>query len=307
MIIIDCGAYWEMAKHLKNVTLITTLFNESPNIISFLESYRNQTAYANEFIIVDGGSNDGTCQIINDFSKEYPDLMIKLIIDKSCSRSFTKGPIARGRNVAIENSKNSIIAVTDAGCLLEEMWLEEIVRPFGDSDVDVVSGWYQAKVSNEFQKLYATEFMPILESINIMSFLPSSRSIAFRKDCWVRVGGYPTSTYTAEDTKFDLNLLKAGYKFTFAEKAIVFWECPGSLAEAKKKHYNYAFGDGQYGIFKQHYLKQLIHLLVPVKCFIKKETNAVKLFELFNVKYQLTFYTCIGYIKGLISGIEDNN
>lgn len=52
------------------VSLITTLYNESKNIEAFLDSYKKQTVYADEFIIVDGGSTDGTIDYINDFIEE---------------------------------------------------------------------------------------------------------------------------------------------------------------------------------------------------------------------------------------------
>ena len=52
------------------VSLITTLYNESKNIEAFLDSYKKQTVYADEFIIVDGGSTDGTIDYINDFLNE---------------------------------------------------------------------------------------------------------------------------------------------------------------------------------------------------------------------------------------------
>ena len=124
-----------------NISLITTLYNESKNIEAFLDSYKKQTVYADEFIIVDGGSTDGTINFINNFIEKNKDLNIRLIVDESCSKKFVKGPIARGRNVAIKNAKYHYIAVTDAGCVLDSKWFEEIIKPFQDKKVDVVSGW----------------------------------------------------------------------------------------------------------------------------------------------------------------------
>jgi glycosyltransferase involved in cell wall biosynthesis len=291
-----------MSKYLCGVTLITTLFNESQNILRFLESYKNQTKYADEFIIVDGGSRDGTEEIIREYSSKNPELNIRIIVDTKCSRKYTSGPIAKGRNIAIENARNEIIAVTDAGCILDNNWLEEITKPFDTINVEVVSGWYQALTDNQFQRIYSDLFIPKVQTLDTNNFLPSSRSIAFKKECWKEVGGYPTATYTAEDTMFDLSLLNRGFSFVFEEKAIVFWECPNTLAAARLKSYDYAYGDGQYKIFKKHYLKQLIHLIFPIKCFIKNTMQDIGWVKLFNIKYQLTFFTVLGYIKGLFVG-----
>ncbi len=276
-------------KNLK-VSLITTLYNESDNIERFLESYKNQTKYADEFIIVDGGSTDGTIENIKEFSNENKALNIKLIVDKTCSKKCVAGPIAKGRNVAIENAQYEYIAATDAGCVLDSRWFEEIVKPFEDEKVDVVSGWYEALITNNFQKDYAEVAMPKLSSLDRENFLPSSRSIAFKKSCWEKVGGYPTMTYTAEDTKFDLDLKKAGCKFVFTEKAFVYWECPKSLDEAKQKHFSYGYGDGQLKQMYIMYLKVLILLLLQP---IKKINYIQRKIYLSAIK---------GYWRGIING-----
>ena len=161
------------------VSLITTVFNEAGNIMQFLESYRNQTKYADEFIILDGGSTDRTAEIIRKFAQDNPYLHIDLLIDESCNKKQVNGPIARGRNRAIECSRNDVVAVTDAGCLLTPTWFEQITVPFQSSHVDIVAGWYSANITNDFQALYASTYMRTLAQIDPDTFLPSSRSIAF--------------------------------------------------------------------------------------------------------------------------------
>ena len=268
------------------VTLITTLYNEVDNIDRFLESYKNQTTYADEFIIVDGGSTDGTIEIIEKFANDNKELNINLLIDKTCCKKFVVGPIAKGRNVAIEHAKYNYIAATDAGCVLDSKWFEEIVKPFKDTSVDVVSGWYEALITNNFQKEYAEVAMPRLEKLDRENFLPSSRSIAFKKECWKKVGGYPTRTYTAEDTKFDLDLKKAGYMFVFTEEAFVHWECPKSLEEAKRKHFSYGFGNGQLRLFFG------IFFIRGVMSLVKNKKN--------TIKYEILKSDLAGYIRGLL-------
>ena len=64
---------------MKKISLISTVYNEEANISAFLQSYKKQTRTADEYIIVDGGSTDTTVSIIENFSKENPNLNIKLI------------------------------------------------------------------------------------------------------------------------------------------------------------------------------------------------------------------------------------
>jgi glycosyltransferase involved in cell wall biosynthesis len=280
-----------------NKSVITTVYNESKSILGFLDSYLRQTAYADEFVIVDGGSTDETAALILDFSKAHQHLGIKLVVDSTCCKKFSKGPIARGRNVAIAAARNEIIAVCDAGCLLDSKWLEEITKPFQDREVDVVSGWYEPVLDSPFREAYARLFLPKLESVDRENFLPSSRSIAFRKKAWAKVGGYPEGTYTAEDTKYDMLLKSSGCRFYFAERAVAYWQCPANLDEAMKKHYTYGYGDGQHRLFKTTYAKILFSLLLPYKyLFFPKYRNVGRMAWFVNLALAK------GYLKGLLEG-----
>lgn len=55
---------------IKNVSFITTIFNEEKSIINFLKSLLDQNYLPSEIIIVDGGSRDDTIACINNFFAE---------------------------------------------------------------------------------------------------------------------------------------------------------------------------------------------------------------------------------------------
>lgn len=279
------------------VSLITTVYNEEEGIERFLLSYKEQTKHADEFVIVDGGSSDATAKIINSFTASHPSLNIILVIDDTCNRRAVAGPIAKGRNVAIEHASNEYIAVTDAGCTLDREWFAEITKPFDSPEVDVVSGWYEAVQGNQFQKDYAEAIMPKLEKIDPNSFLPSSRSIAFKKSCWLKAGKYPTKTYTAEDTLFDINLKKAGCKFFFAHKAKVYWDCPQDYSVMIKKQIAYGYGDGQLRLNIMPTVKQAVVVLCPLLFFILRPNTE---FKHILLKYSVFASNFYGYMRGLL-------
>lgn len=277
------------------VSLITTLYNEADNIVRFLDSYKVQTKYADEFIIVDGGSTDNTIELIEQYIKENSRLNIKLIVDETCTKKHVAGPIAKGRNVAIKNAKYDYIAVTDAGCILDKHWFEEIIKPFYDPITDVVAGWYEAHIVNEFQKKYAEAAMPTLKSVDPKTFLPSSRSLAMKKVCWEKANYYPEKTLTGEDTLFDLTMEKEGCKFIFAEKAIVFWECPRSLSDAFNKHFSYSHGDGRLKQFSWRYFLKMFFIFFPVNILFSKRKR-----KHFFLSYIILIASQFGYAKGLL-------
>jgi len=238
------------------ISLITTVKNEIENIEEFLRSIIEQTKKPDEFIIVDGGSTDGTYEILKKYAKKYKWIRVFQV---------NKASIGKGRNFAIEKAKNEIIACSDAGCILDKNWLENIIKPFRNSKVDVVVGIYKPYYTNDFEYFQGLIVVPDPENIFMSPFRMSSRSIAFKKSVWKKVGGYPDLT-TGEDTEFNLKLMKSNCKFAFAKDAIVYWKMRKSLKEFVKQFYKYGVGDRKSGnIWK---MKKNLLLVIGFWCYL---------------------------------------
>jgi glycosyltransferase involved in cell wall biosynthesis len=220
------------------VSLITTVLNEEKTIEDFLNSIINQVKKPNEFIIVDGGSVDKTYEIIKKYSKKYRWIKVFQV------RGAT---IGKGRNYAIEKAKNEVIAVTDAGCIVDKNWLKEITKPFSkNKNVDVVVGIYKPYYTNGFEYFQGLIVVPQPEKIFLNPSRMSSRSIAFKKSVWEKVGGYPDLS-TGEDTEFNIKLIKNNCKFAFAKNAVVYWRMRKTWKEFAKQFYKYGVGDRKSG------------------------------------------------------------
>lgn len=223
---------------MAKVSFITTVLNEEDSILEFLESYSRQTKKADEVIIVDGGSIDLTTKLISRFVKDNKKLNIKLLKKKG-NRSI-------GRNTAISRTKYEIIACSDVGCIFDENWLKEITAPFNkDKNLGVVAAFYLPKTNSVFEKCLATYTCVMKDKVDKKKFLPSSRSIAFRKEAWEKVGGYSKELDTCEDLVFAKKLKQRGVRFKFTDKAFVYWPQEKGLKKATKQFYEYAKGDGR--------------------------------------------------------------
>ena len=217
------------------VSVVITIKNEERSISGLLISLIKQTKKPDEIIIIDSQSEDKTIEIIRHFQKK--DKRIKLLV-KKCSR-------AEGRNVGVDIAKNSIIAMTDAGCLSKKEWLKRLVKPLENKDIEVVAGFYHMTSSNSMQKAMKV-FLGVVPGDFDVRFLPSTRSIAFRKEVWERVGGFPENIEdTAEDTIFNYKLVSEGVKIARVKNAIVEWRMPETLSEFVNKLLNYAKGDAR--------------------------------------------------------------
>ncbi len=217
------------------VSVCVTTLNEEESIVKLLDSLIGQSQKVDEIVIVDGGSVDRTIEIINHYQKRFR--YIKLLKEK-CSR-------ARGRNLGVEIARNEIIAMTDAGCVAERDWLKNLTEPFETGKVDVSAGFYRMTGSNPVQKAMAI-FLGVMPSKFDAAFLPSTRSIAFRKQVWEEIGGFPDEEKnSAEDTYFNYAALKLGMKYARVKDAVVEWGMPESASQFMSKIKEYAKWDAK--------------------------------------------------------------
>lgn len=220
------------------VSVVVTILNESENIGKLLTALINQTKKPSEITIVDGGSKDGTVEIVRKYATK--NRIIKLL-EKQGNRSV-------GRNYGIEYTRGEIIAVTDAGGYPKQDWLEKLIKPFDNKRVNVVAGFYQVRPHNGFGRCVAPYFLVMPDKIyDGMKFLPSSRSVAFRKSVW-KTTKYPEEYSHNEDLVWDYQLKEKGIKFFFEPKAIVYWYPPRNLQRALKQFFRFAYGDAESGI-----------------------------------------------------------
>jgi len=242
------------------VSLIASVKNEEDNIKIWFERICAQTYRPDEIIIADGGSTDGTLDLLKKHIKLCP-IPIQIL-------SNSGGNIAQGRNLAIKKSSNEIIAVTDFGCLPAFDWLEKIIIPFiVDPEIVVSAGIYDP-IYPENYPLYKKNLWlwGNLEKISPENYLPPGGSAAFQKRVWQEVGGYPEwLTLTGEDTFFDLELKQLGGKWAFVPDAIVEWYAPKKFIPYLIKLFNWATGDGEMkirGIFFWKYATRSIVVII---------------------------------------------
>ncbi len=224
------------------ISFVATVFNEEKTIAKLLESLILQSRLSDEIIIVDGGSTDKTKEIILKFIKYYKDKAIRLLIKKG-NRSI-------GRNEGIKNAKGDIILSSDAGCILDKNWIRNIITPFSDPNVDVVAGYYKGLPKSVFQKCLIPYVLVMPDKVNPKHFLPASRTMAFRKKIWEKVGGFPKEYSHNEDYVFAKKLQAINACTIFAGDAIVYWMPRKNLSEVFVMFFRFAFGDAQAEIFR---------------------------------------------------------
>ncbi len=220
------------------ITVITTVFNEADTIDAFLYSLSDQTRRADEIVIVDAGSTDGTLQRLTEAAAA--DERIRVIVEP--------GNRSHGRNTAIEHATYNVVACTDGGCTLEREWLEHITAPFegatGGENVEWVAGFYRVDAPTTLDRCVGLTIVYVIEEVDPDVFLPSARSMAMTKSAWEQAGRFPEGSEFGEDTRFDEMMLAQGFHALFAPDAVVAWRPPSGLRGLARTTFRWGRGDG---------------------------------------------------------------
>ena len=229
---------------LKPISLVSTVLNDRAGCVSFLNQMLSQNRRPSEIVIVDGGSMDGTWECLQDAMRISP-IPLRALQENGCN-------IARGRNLAIAAASHELIVSTDIGCRWSPEWIEELAAPMDKNPgieavmgswaiyKDDIKGW--ARV--ELAWASGSEFIATPQSH------ASSRSIAFRKVLWQRMGGYPQDlTLAGDDMVFALLLHKFSRKIAAAPVPRVFWERHLTLRAYRKEARRNFYGAGEAGIW----------------------------------------------------------
>ncbi|MBU1863832.1 MAG: glycosyltransferase [Candidatus Omnitrophica bacterium] len=109
-----------------NVSVIITCLNEKNNIATCLSSLVHQEGLDGtyEIIVCDGGSLDGTQEIIKEFAKQYSE--VRLVVEGK------KGTSA-GRNAALKEARYDHVAFIDADCEAPRDWLLRLILKYQEA------------------------------------------------------------------------------------------------------------------------------------------------------------------------------
>jgi membrane-associated phospholipid phosphatase len=156
--------------------------------------------------------------------------------------------------MAIRAASNDVIAVTDAGVRLHPEWLDKLTAPFGDPQTQAVAGFFLPDPHTPFELAMGAAVLPVESDVDPERFMPSSRSVAFRRSVWEAVSGYPEWLDYCEDLILDFQIVGLCGPFRFEPRAIVYFQPRSTLGAYLRQYYLYARGDGKANLFPRRHL-----------------------------------------------------
>jgi GT2 family glycosyltransferase len=170
------------------------------------------------------------------------------------------GNRSQGRNAGISRATSPLIAITDAGCVPHDDWLEQLVTCYHQQvpDLDsndsqsspvVVAGYYQGHARTAFEEAVIPYALVMPDKVNPETFLPATRSMLLPKKVWELVGGFDEQLADNEDYAFAHKIKKIS-RIVFAPKAIVTWQPRSNVYQFSKMIFRFARGDVQAGLIR---------------------------------------------------------
>ena len=220
------------------VSLVATVKDAGPALEAWLASVRAQTRRPDEVVVVDGGSADGTWERLERAEG------ITAISEPGAN-------IARGRNVAVRAAAHDLVAVTDADCELAPAWLDRLLEAL-EGGAEVAAGAY-APIARTPWQVAASAHILDPEEIG-PGWMPSSRSLAFRREAFEAAGGYPEWLPIGEDMYLNHRWAELGLRIEPVPAALAWWRVRPTLGATWRQYARYAEGDAAAGMYPERHL-----------------------------------------------------
>jgi hypothetical protein len=251
------------------ISLIVTVRNDSDGLRELIPALLEQTRAPDELVIVDGGSVDGTLDVLGEFDLSGIDLQV--VVDPGSN-------IAAGRNAGVRLARHARIAVTDAGCRPEPGWLAALEEGLEHSDI--VGGVFIADPVTLFEHVLVVSHYPDPEELDrptpsvqlahrlfgrrYLPYRAGGRSMAFWRATWEAVGGFPEHQYAGEDQAFARAAADLGCRSALARGAVVRWRPPGTWGANARMFFRYCRGDVRSKGRSRHVVRAAAWTIVPI-------------------------------------------
>ena len=116
----------------------------------------------------------------------------------------------------------------------------------------MAAGFYRPVTSSFFQECIAATNMPDPSEVG-PGWMPSSRSLAFRREAFDAAGGYPEWLAIGEDMYLNHRFVELGMRIEPALDAVVYWTLRPSLAATWRQYAGYARGDALSGMYRERH------------------------------------------------------
>lgn len=241
------------------VSIITPCYNAAHTIVRTLDSIRDQTVRPFEYLIIDGGSTDGTVEI----AKAHP--AVTYVVserDKGIADAFNKG---------IRLSSGDIIGIINADDWYEPDAIANALKAFEDPSTGVFHGALQYWDGQKKCECFYPNISKLYKEMTL-----NHPTVFVRKSVYDELGGFDLSYKYAMDYELLLRFATHGVQFVQTNETI----SNMSLSGASDRHWIAAYAEvakAKEKYLKNKYSAWLYFLLQVMRTKIRKMLTACHL------------------------------
>lgn len=220
------------------ISIVIPAFNAEQTIGKCLDGLLAQKKSDTEIIVVDDGSRDATRDIAQAQG-------VRVLTQQN------RGAAA-ARNLGAENARGDIVLFIDGDCEPEANWIQAMTAPLGDPEIVGAGGMKRTHQRSLIPRFIQLEFDYRYDrerELTHIDFIDSGTA-AYRREIFLKCGGFDTTLSDAEDTDLSYRLSEQGYRMAFADGAIVYHAHPESPIEYFRRKFVYGYWRSQ--VYARH-------------------------------------------------------
>lgn len=246
------------------ISVIIPVRNGQRTLKKCLDSLRKLTYPYFEVIVIDDGSTDNTAHILSEYSD------FRIISTQGV------GP-SRARNMAMRQAKGEFAAFTDADCIVDSEWLDNLIAGFSSDKIVGVGG---IQLSPEDETDFGRDVQTLFKTLGFITDYSKSATkkiktahnptcnAMYRKKAILDAGGFLEGLWPGDDLELDYRLRKKGNLLIFNPDAVVYHYRPHTLGRFCKMMFNYGKAQGflvkKYGLFRKIHYEPLILTMIII-------------------------------------------
>ena len=296
----------------KNICIIVPGYGSCPTLKNCLHSLC-QVDYPNfEIIFVDDGLEDTALTVLESFKDKINIL-----------KSNSKGP-SFARNLAAKQTAADFLAFTDSDCIVPKNWLSELLKGLekftsaascgGRQEIPDDATDFEKQIFAFFKKTgFITDYMRKTANKGLQEVEHNaSCNVLYRRDIFLKSGGFLEELWPGEDVEIDYKLRKMGHQLIFNPNSLVYHYRPKNLKSFLKMMFRYGWAQGflvkRYGLFRKIQLLPFLSLLTLIlfilSLILKKfvplliisGSGIIFLFIYLTFNIQFIYLTLLGFI-----------
>lgn len=222
------------------ISVVIVTQNRCSDLDDCLRSVINQTLKADEILVVDNASTDGTEAMLRD---KYPEVnLIKMPINTGCPG---------GRNIGILNTSGEIIFFLDDDCVIDSDAIEKVVQRFNqETELGVISmAVVNYDAGNKMRPFFSPDNMGSEERY-FYNF--SGGASAIKRNVFNAAGLFPQEyIYGGEERDLSYRIISGGFRILYFPRVRMYHKGSPLMRDKYKRFKSSVFNE--LTIFMKYY------------------------------------------------------